>query len=85
MIDAGGITGKASLPPHHYNGLDRLDSTNRVYNKDTCVSCCGTCNVAKYRYTEDDFLSFCKRVAEFQTTSRGAVTADDEDNNTNNA
>jgi len=64
--------GKPSLPPHHHNGLDRLDSTNRVYNRDTCVSCCGTCNVAKYRYTEDDFLSYCKRVADFQT-SRGVA------------
>lgn len=44
--------GKASNPPFHYNGLDRLDSTNRVYNTKTCVSCCGTCNVCKWRYTE---------------------------------
>ena len=34
--------GKKSDPPTHYNGLDRLDSTVRVYNATSCVSCCGT-------------------------------------------
>mmetsp|Transcript_4635 Transcript_4635/g.8682 ORF Transcript_4635/g.8682 Transcript_4635/m.8682 type:complete len:375 (+) Transcript_4635:313-1437(+) len=58
--------GKASNPPFHYNGLDRLDSTNRVYNTKTCVSCCGTCNVCKWRYTEEEFLGYCKRVAQHQ-------------------
>jgi hypothetical protein len=57
--------GKASDPPRHYNGLDRLDSTVRVYMKGTCVSCCGTCNVAKWRFTETEFVAQCLRVAQF--------------------
>lgn len=57
--------GKKSDPPRHYNGLDRLDSTKRVYKKGTCVSCCGTCNVAKFRLTESDFLEHCRKVAAF--------------------
>ena len=32
--------GKASDPPTHHNGLDRLDSDVRVYSEATCVSCC---------------------------------------------
>jgi len=55
--------GKESDPPKHYNGLDRLDSAVRVYSEDTCVSCCGTCNVSKYRYSVDDFLNHCVAVA----------------------
>ena len=54
--------GKQSNPPHHYNGLDRLDSTIRVYTTATCVSCCGTCNMCKYRFTEEQFLEQCIKV-----------------------
>jgi len=57
--------GKESNPPEHYNGLDRLDSTVRVYTTSSCVSCCGTCNTTKYRLTLDQFMSLVKRVAEF--------------------
>ena len=39
--------GKEPRPPHHYNGLDRLDSECRVYTEETCVACCGDCNVMK--------------------------------------
>ena len=55
--------GKLASPPSHYNGLDRLDSMVRVYTTTSCVSCCGTCNVAKQRYTEDQFLAHCAKVA----------------------
>ena len=37
--------GKPHDPPRHYNGLDRLDSACRVYTEDTCVACCGDCNM----------------------------------------
>lgn len=57
--------GKESDPPNHYNGLDRLDSTVRVYTTTSCVSCCGTCNVAKYRLTEDEFLAHVHKVANY--------------------
>ncbi|KAK3245635.1 hypothetical protein CYMTET_44804 [Cymbomonas tetramitiformis] len=61
--------GKKSDPPRHYNGLDRVDTTIRVYTPQTVVSCCGTCNVAKWRWTEQEFLQHCRRVAEFQQSS----------------
>jgi hypothetical protein len=63
--------GKESEPPFHYNGLDRLDSTVRVYNAGSCVSCCGTCNVCKYRYTEEQFLAQVGRVAAFNNATPG--------------
>ena len=33
--------GKESDPPHHHNGLDRIDNDVRVYNEETCCACCG--------------------------------------------
>jgi len=59
--------GKKHRPPIHYNGLDRLDSTKRVYTQSSCVSCCGTCNIMKGRFTEEEFLDHCLRVAIFNT------------------
>jgi hypothetical protein len=41
--------GKASDPPRHHNGLDRLDSECRVYTEESCVACCGDCNIMKVR------------------------------------
>lgn len=55
--------GKASDPPTHHNGLDRLDSDNRVYSKDTVVSCCGDCNIMKYTHSESFFIEHCAKVA----------------------
>jgi len=49
----------------HFNGLDRLDSSNRLYTKDTVVACCGDCNMLKYRYPVDGFLEHCRKVARF--------------------
>ncbi|GMH81380.1 hypothetical protein TrST_g1947 [Triparma strigata] len=54
-----------SSDPPHYNGLDRLDSDDRVYSVDSVVSCCGDCNLMKYVHTVDFFLSHVKKVAEF--------------------
>lgn len=55
--------GKASDPPHHYNGLDRLDNSLRVYTSSNSVSCCGTCNMAKGKLTEEFFLQQCVKIA----------------------
>mmetsp|Transcript_88095 Transcript_88095/g.169552 ORF Transcript_88095/g.169552 Transcript_88095/m.169552 type:complete len:467 (+) Transcript_88095:70-1470(+) len=49
----------------HFNGLDRLDSSNRLYTKDTVVACCGDCNMMKYRYPVDGFLEHCRKLARF--------------------
>merc|ERR1712032_1242107 len=55
--------GKESDPPRHYNGLDRLDNAVRVYNKENVVSSCGTCNMAKGKFTEELFLQQCHTIA----------------------
>lgn len=57
--------GKASDPPRHHNGLDRLDSSVRVYTEESCDSCCGDCNIMKYTHSEADFIACCVRVATF--------------------
>lgn len=49
----------------HFNGLDRLDSANRVYTTETAVACCGTCNIMKYRWPLEAFLEHCRAVARF--------------------
>jgi len=56
----------------HFNGLDRLDSTMRVYTTESCVACCGTCNIMKYRWTVQEFLDHCRRVAEHACGACGA-------------
>mmetsp|Transcript_31693 Transcript_31693/g.74026 ORF Transcript_31693/g.74026 Transcript_31693/m.74026 type:complete len:490 (-) Transcript_31693:174-1643(-) len=68
--------GKASDPPRHHNGLDRLDNSLRLYSAANVVSCCGTCNFAKGKFTEDFFLSQCKIIAEHWSS---AVTATEID------
>lgn len=55
--------GKPSDPPRHYNGLDRLENNDRVYTVDTVVSCCGDCNVMKYKHSESFFVDHCTKVA----------------------
>lgn len=55
--------GKESDPPRHYNGLDRLDNSLRVYTTTNAVSCCGTCNMAKGKLSEGFFLERCHLVA----------------------
>ena len=62
----------------HNNGLDRLDSSVRVYNNESCVSSCGTCNIMKYRWSVKEFLDHCLRVAIF-AASTDASTAGTED------
>lgn len=56
--------GKATDPPKHYNGLDRLDNSLRVYTMENAVSCCSTCNMAKGKFAEAHFLDHCRIVAQ---------------------
>lgn len=49
----------------HFNGLDRLDSSTRIYTTQTVVACCGDCNMMKYRFPEDAFLDQCRNIARF--------------------
>lgn len=51
--------------PPHFNGLDRLDSDERIYSAATVVACCGDCNVMKYTHSEEVFLQHCLKVARF--------------------
>ena len=50
-------------PPTLPTGLDRLDSSVRVYTEASCVSCCGDCNVMKYTHSEHFFLAHVEKVA----------------------
>lgn len=55
--------GKEPTETHH-NGLDRIDSDNRVYSADNVVSCCGDCNIMKYKHSVEFFIQHCKQVAD---------------------
>lgn len=44
-----------------YNGIDRIDS-KKGYTVDNCVPCCGNCNYAKKRMTEEEFKEWVKRI-----------------------
>ena len=64
--------GKESQPkadPPHHNGLDRIDSNERVYSEETVVSCCGDCNMAKYTHLEDFFVNHVLKVARFHAAT----------------
>lgn len=45
-----------------YSGIDRRDNTIG-YVESNCVSCCYTCNRAKLKRSEKDFIDHCKAVA----------------------
>lgn len=47
-----------------YSGIDRVDSSIG-YSKNNCVPCCEQCNKSKLTHTKDDFLTWIKRVYEF--------------------
>lgn len=47
-----------------YSGIDRVVSSNG-YNKENCVPCCEQCNKSKMAQSEESFLSWIKRVYEF--------------------
>ncbi|AAC96857.1 hypothetical protein PBCV1_A490L [Paramecium bursaria Chlorella virus 1] len=42
----------------HTNGIDRVDNT-RGYILDNCVSCCGSCNIAKGTLNVEEFINKC--------------------------
>ena len=44
------------------NGVDRLDSS-KAYIKENCVSCCSMCNIMKNKFSKDDFINQCKKIA----------------------
>lgn len=45
------------------NGVDRLDNS-KGYTIDNCVPCCATANYAKLKTPHDEFIAFCKEVAQ---------------------
>jgi hypothetical protein len=47
-----------------YNGLDRVDN-DKGYTLDNVVTCCGECNYYKGSKTQDDFISWLKRIANY--------------------
>jgi hypothetical protein len=55
--------GKRNNPPLHYNGVDRVDSSNRCYEISNCVACCKSCNSLKWSFSKDLFMEHVRRVA----------------------
>ena len=52
-------------PPLTINGLDRVDPSMGYFD-DNVVACCKDCNVAKLDKTEEEFLSWLKRLVAHQ-------------------
>lgn len=48
------------------NGVDRLDNT-LGYTNSNSVSCCKICNQAKHTFSAEEFLSWIKKVYDFQS------------------
>jgi hypothetical protein len=48
----------------YYNGIDRIDN-NKDYDVDNVVTCCETCNKAKLKMSEDEFLNWIKKVYDY--------------------
>jgi len=66
IMDVKNSQGKSRLNGEFiYNGIDRLDN-NKGYELENCVSCCGTCNIAKTNMVYEDFLNWVERVHEYQ-------------------
>lgn len=53
------------LDENKLNGIDRVNNQDD-YTNDNCVSCCTTCNMAKRNLSKNDFLSWAKRLIEYQ-------------------
>lgn len=51
----------------HTNGIDRVDN-DIGYVLDNCVSCCGSCNIAKGVLSVEDFVSKCVLIASRERT-----------------
>lgn len=48
-----------------YNGIDRVNNS-MGYNIDNIVPCCRNCNFSKYKDDKIEFLSWIKRIYEYQ-------------------
>lgn len=52
-------------PKIKINGLDRIDPSMGYFD-DNVVACCKTCNVAKLDNTEEEFIAWIRKIAEYQ-------------------
>jgi hypothetical protein len=52
-------------PKIKINGLDRIDPSLGYFDNNV-VACCKDCNVAKLDKTEEEFISWLKRIAKYQ-------------------
>jgi hypothetical protein len=50
---------------YKYNGLDKIDPLKH-YSIDNVVTCCSQCNYSKLDYSQKEFLTWVKRIAEYQ-------------------
>jgi len=48
-----------------YNGIDRVDNS-KGYTFDNVVSCCGICNQAKGKLTQQDFYNWVERIYRYE-------------------
>lgn len=48
-----------------YNGLDRVDP-KKGYIKGNVVPCCWQCNLAKFRFSYENFMSYIDRLVKFR-------------------
>ena len=61
------ICGKPTMPPHHFNGIDRYTNT-LGYTIENCRSCCGECNIMKNSYDYNTFIMKLMKIYEHQNT-----------------
>jgi hypothetical protein len=65
-----------------YNGIDRVDNA-KGYTAENCVTCCKCCNKAKLSMSQDEFLSWIKRVYDHNFSPK--VSSDSTDKNSGGA
>jgi len=53
-----------------YNGVDRIDPTDKAHNKENCVTCCWDCNTGKSDQTVYKFLNRVKRIVAITLSGR---------------
>ena len=53
-----------------YNGVDRIDPTDKAHNKENCVTCCWDCNTGKSDQTVYEFLHRVKRIVAITLSGR---------------
>lgn len=58
-----------------YNGIDRVDN-NQGYTLKNSAPCCSTCNMAKRTMPKDEFISWIKRIYEFNFKRKRAKKID---------